>query len=157
MFRSDQIGAAPLVFRTQEVPVPELPDAWFDGDKVITVRQLSGNELAMVQGAEQSRDLRAALGEAIASGSLPEIVAATRNATGRGDEIVPVYARKLETVRLGVVSDPPLDDSQVVEIGEKYAVTLDRLYLTISALTGKGAEAAKKPAASTPTPASKPA
>lgn len=159
MLRPDQIGTAPLTLRTQEVAVPELPDAWFsDGEpKVITVRQLSGNELALVQGAEQSRDLRAALAEALTTGSLPEITLATKSMVGRGDAVVPVYAKKLETVRLGVVCDPPLDDSQVVEIGEKYAVTLDRLYLTISALTGKGAEAAKKPAASTPTPESKPA
>ena len=157
MFRPDKIGAAPLTLRTQEVEVPELPDAWFDGPKVITVRQLSGNELAMVQGAEQTRDLRAALAEALTTGSLSEITKSAQGAFGRGDAIVPVYARKLETVRLGVVSDPPLDDAQVVELGEKYAVTLDRLYLAISSLTGKGAEAAKKPAPSTQTLESKPA
>jgi len=92
------------------------------------------------------------------TGTTAEITEAAKAAVGRAPAaIAPVYARKLETVRLGVVCDPPLDDAQVVEIGERYAVTLDRLYHAISALTGKGADAQKKPGASTRTQASKPA
>jgi hypothetical protein len=157
MFCPDKIGAVPLAVRTQDVSVPELPSGWFaDGAaKTITVRQLTGNEVATAQEAAQTRDLRAALASAIEGGSTQEITAAAKAALGRGDAITPAYARKLETVRLGVVCDPPLDDAQVVEIGEHYAWVLERLYLAISTLTGKGADAAKKPAASTPTKGSK--
>lgn len=158
MFRPDQIGAVPLAVRTQDVACPELPDGWFDvGDtkKVITVRQLTGNEVATAQEAAQTRDLRAAMANAIDGGSLRDVTTTTKAAIGRSDAITPVYARKLETVRLGVVGDPPLDDAQVVEIGERYAWVLERLFLAISTLTGKGAEAAKKPDASTPTRGSK--
>ena len=157
MFRPDQIGAVPLSARTQDVRVDELPDAWFaDGEpKVITVRQLSGNEIAVAQEAAQTRDLRAALAAAIDGGSIADVTDAARAALGRSGAVTPAYARKLETVRLGVVCDPPLDDAQVVEIGEHYAWVLERLYLAISTLTGKGAEATKKPGASTRTKASK--
>jgi len=156
MFRPDLIGAVALQTRTQDVTCPELPDEWFaGGEKIITVRQLTGNELAMVQGAEQSRDLRAALAKAIETGSLADVTQSAKEATGQAEVITPVYARKLEAVKFGIVSDPPMDDAQVVELGERFAVTFDRLYLTIQALTGKGAEAEKKPNASTRTKASK--
>jgi hypothetical protein len=153
MLRPDQIGAVPLAVRTQDVAVPELPAAWFaaDAPRVITVRQLTGNEVATAQEAAQTRDLRAALASAIEGGTVADITAAAKAALGRADAITPAYARKLETVRLGVVCDPPLDDAQVVAIGEHYAWVLERLYLAISTLTGKGADAAKKPDASTPT------
>ena len=157
MFRPDKIGAVPLSVRTQDVACPELPDGWFaDGEpKTITVRQLTGNEIAIAYEAAHTRDLRAALAAAIDGGSIKDVTDAGRAALGRTDAITALYARKLETVRLGVVCDPPLDDAQVVEIGEHYAWVLERLFNAISTLTGKGAEATKKPGASTRTKASK--
>lgn len=159
-FRPDRIGTIPLIAATDVVKVPELPDHYFDdGDpKEITVRQIDGNELAMIHESVASRDLRAALADAVMTGNIKAVTAATRAATGQTSAaIMPGYVRKLETVRLGIVCDPPMDNARVAEIGEGYPIVLERLFNAISRLTGKGADAAKKPAPSTPTPASKPA
>ncbi len=158
-FRPDRIGSVPIIAATDSVNVPELPDHYFDpGDpKVINVRQIDGNELAIIHEAVNKRDLRTALADAILSGTNKDITATARAATGHSaDAIMPGYVRKLETVRLGIVSDAPIDDAHVAEIGEMYPMVLERLFNAISRLTGIGASAEKKPASSTPTPASKP-
>lgn len=153
-FRPERIGATPIALRERDVDARELPDEWFDDptEKTIRVRQLTGNEVTQVQAAVAARNLRAALAEAIASGSESEIAAAGRAALGSSGEIQPAYVRKLETVRLACV--PPLDDAQAAEVGEKYAIVLERLHDAIWGLVGQGGDPEKKPASSTATPAS---
>jgi hypothetical protein len=155
MFHADAFAAAPLALRTSAVPVPDLA-AWFEGPAVWRVRGLDANELAKVDQAERRNEAAAALAEALTSGAAAQITEGVREALGRTGAIEDIYARQIEILVLGSV-DPVISHAHAAKLGETFPVVFKGLLNTILTLTGQGAEAPKKPEASTATPASGPA
>ena len=146
-FRADRFLSAQLAPRTAVVAVPDIA-AWFDGPAEWMVRGLSANELVKVELADRRMKMREAFHDALRSGSADEITAGVRDELGLSGSIEDVYARQVEMVVLGSV-DPVIDHSHAAKLGETYPIIFKELFSKISVLTGLGAEAAKKPEAST--------
>lgn len=142
---------ARLAMPTRAVPVPDLAP-WFGPDDAAlwTVRGLNANELAHVESAEQRLGGLKALAEALSDGTAAEISAGVRAVLAPGAEIAPVYARQIDILVSGSV-EPRIAHSTAAKLGECFPVTFKTLVNTILELTGQGAEAPKKPPASTET------
>jgi hypothetical protein len=151
MFNADAFVATPLALRTEEVPVPDLA-AWFDSPAVWRVRGLDANELAKVDQAERRNEAADALAEALSSGTAAQITEGVREVLGRTGGIESVYARQIEILVLGSV-EPVITHAIAAKLGETFPVVFKILVNAILSLTGQGADAPKKPAASTATPA----
>lgn len=151
-FQADRFLSASLAARTAAVPVQDL-STWFEGEPVWTVRGIDANALAKVEQAERRNQAAEALAEALASGDAAEITAGVREVLGRSGSIEGIYARQIEILVAGSV-DPVIDHAHAAKLGEKYPIVFKVLVNKIMELTGLGAEvAAKKPVASTETPA----
>lgn len=150
-FKADAFTGAQLALRTADVPVPDLA-AWFEGTPVWRVRGLCANELAKVDQAERRNEAAEALAEALSSGTAADITAGVREVLGRSGAIESVYARQVEILVLGSV-EPAIDHAVAAKLGECFPVPFKQLLNTILTLTGQGADAPKKPDASTETPA----
>lgn len=151
MFHADAFASAPLSLRTADVPVPDLA-AWFDGPAIWQVRGLNANELAKVDQAERRHEAAEALAEALASGTAEQITEGVREVLGRRGTIESVYARQIEILVLGSVQ-PAISHAHAAKLGESFPLVFKTLLNHILTLTGQGAEAAKKPDASTASPA----
>ena len=151
MFNADAFTSAPLALRTEEVPVPDLA-TWFDGPATWRVRGLDANDLAKVDQAERRNEAAEALAEALSSGTAAQITEGVREVLGRSGAIESVYARQIEILVLGSV-EPPCTHALAAKLGETFPVPFKQIVNAILSLTGQGADAPKKPAASTETQA----
>jgi hypothetical protein len=147
-FDAQAFSAAKLEQRTQDVPVPDLA-AWFkDGDPVWRIRALSGNEVSKTRQAGEARKREAALAAALSRGSQAEVIAEVQHAIGRGDEVEPDLARRLEMLTLGSV-EPTCPLEIAVRLAEHYPTVFYHLTDRILTLTGLGSDVQKKPKRST--------
>jgi hypothetical protein len=124
--------------RTEDVPVPELK-RWFSEDEepVITVRSLTGIEVAICrQAAEKYSTLKMVL-EKIASSMASEKADGVSEILKLGDNTPEEAARRIEYLRLGCVS-PELDVESAPMFFENYPMTAWVLTNKIIELTGEG-------------------
>lgn len=147
---------ATLVPRTTQVRVPGLKDDWFgpDDDPVFTVRGLSADELAFAQDAFKRNQRALGIATGLASNDIGELSEKVREALSEQPEKHPTVALRQAMIRLGTV-DPVLDETAASKIARGWPIELNLISEAINGLTGRGAEAKKKPQTATPTPASK--
>lgn len=147
-FDAGKFSSAKLAPRTQDVPVPDLA-AWFGDDKPVwTVRGLTGNEVAKARQASESRRRESAFAAALANGSKSELIAEVQAAIGRGDDVEPDLARRLEMLTLGSV-EPACTLDVAVRLAEHFPTTFYQLTDRILQLTGLGSDVQKKQKRST--------
>lgn len=153
-FAADRFVSARAQARTESIAVPDLKD-WFEPDEppVWVVRGLSANDLVRADAAKESRRRESALVEALQSGAHGEIVRNLQAVLGRGDEVEPDMARRVEILVAGSV-DPACSVELAVRLGEHFPVVFFQLTNAILTLTGRGSDVEKKPQPSGPTPPS---
>jgi hypothetical protein len=155
-FDADRFLSTPLIARTQEVRVPDLRAFFGDADEPVwTVRQLTANEISRADAAKARMGRESALAAALVSGTKGDIVRELQATLGRGDDVEPDMARRIEMLRAGSV-DPPCSTELAVRIAEHYPVVFFQLTNAILTLTGQGSDVEKKPKPSGPSPESEP-
>ena len=142
--------------RTETIKVPELGAFFAEGEEPAwTVRALSANEIFKADGAKMAQSRASALAEAITSGSRDEIIKEVQAALGQSGDVQPETARRLEMLVCGSV-DPVVTIQDSVRLAENFPTVFIKLTNVILTLSGRGADAKKKPTTSGAIPASKP-
>ena len=142
--------------RLETIKVPELRPFFAEGEEPIwTVRGLTANEIFKADGAKMAQSRASALAEAITSGSRDEIIKEVQAALGQSGDVQPETARRLEMLVSGSV-DPVVTIQDSVRLAEHFPTVFIQLTNAILKLSGRGADAKKKPTTSGETPASKP-
>lgn len=156
MFDTKRFAAAEFAERTRDVPVPGLARFFTEGSQpVLTVRCLSGEELARVnEEVEKNKLARKALSSAAASAS-QEVADAVRTlltgVRGGGESGTPDgFVLSLNLVHTALVT-PRLEFSQVVRIATFFPVEFGALRIAVLELLGMGYDI-KKPPTSTANP-----
>jgi len=153
-FCAESFVSARAQARTESVSVPDLAEWFSPGEPPVwVVRGLSANDLVRADAAKDARRRESALVEALQSGAHAEIVRNLQAMLGRGDEIQPDMARRLELLVAGSV-EPVCSVEMAVRLGEHFPVVFFQLTNAILTLTGRGSDVEKKPQSSGPTPAS---
>lgn len=136
--------------RTKDILVPALAP-WNNGvAPTVTVRGLTGQELARVrEAAEKHRNIGKLL-EAMVGGSDKEKVAAMRTALGVGDDLPEDFAKRIEMLTIAAVA-PVLDLEACLKLATSFPVEFYDLTNQITALTGMGHVPPGKPEPSTGT------
>ncbi len=147
-FNKKKFMQAKFVPRTGQVAVSaEALTVFFDeGDeKVFKVRGLTASEIAMTNEAITRNLDKAALIDAAASNaSNKKKVENIKKAFGLSGDTPADTAKRIETIRLGA-TEPPLEEDEVVKIGEVSPAEFNMIAGEIMKLTVMGAEAKVKP------------
>lgn len=148
MFDAERFNTATLALREQTVEVPQLAE-FFKGKPEWTVRGLTGEEVALVNEAqERSRNLETLI-EAIASGgSGKRVTEGIKEALGLGDEVPADITRRIEMLILGSVQ-PACDREMAIRLSTFFPTVFYELTNTILNLSGEGGDIVGKPPAST--------
>ena len=130
--------AAKFEPRTQAVDVPDLA-MWFPEDTpaVITVRGLTGEELARVNEAAAKNRNMAGIVDALASASAPDKAEAIKEAIGISDSVPDDLAKRIEQLVFGCV-EPKFDQPAAVKFFQVFPVEGYILSNAIMRLTGQG-------------------
>jgi hypothetical protein len=142
----------------QDYHVPALK-SWFpEGeDPVWPIRGLTANDFARIRKAGEYQGRERALASALMTGDASAISAATKNVLGRGDDVEPDTASRIETICLGS-RFPDLSDEQVrsmaVKLEHDYPFVFIGISNAITALSGVDPDPKKKPMSSGPIPES---
>lgn len=141
---------ADLTPRTEDVTVAALAP-WNDGKApTVTVRGLTGPELARVrEAAEKLKDIGKII-EAAVGGTDKERVQATREMWGIADDLTEDYAKRVEMLAIASVS-PAMDRQTCLKLAVAFPVEFYDLTNRITVLTGMGHAVPGKPAPSTET------
>lgn len=138
---------APLIARTESIPVPELKDFFGEAEPVWIVKGLNGAELGRVnEAAARGLENLKALVEAMAGNG--DKAAALRKSLGISEEEVPAdVSRRIELLTAGSVAPKlGLENREVaVKLAETFPTVLYQLTNKILSLTGQGAELGKPP------------
>jgi hypothetical protein len=155
-FDVEGFSSAKATARTMDVPVADLRD-WFGPEDaaVWRVRGLTANELVRADAAKESMKREGALVDALAAGSRGDIVRNLQAMLGRGDDVEPDMARRVEILRAGSL-EPECTTQLAVRLAEHFPVVFFQLSNAILTLTGQGSDVEKKPRPSGETPASEP-
>lgn len=136
--------------RTVDITVQALAP-WNDGvAPTVTVRGLTGQELARAVGAAKRDDSVGKLLEAVVGGTEKEQVKALREAMGIESDTPEDYAKRIEMMAIGVVS-PAFPREACVKFAAAFPVEFYELTNEITRLTGLGHTLPGKPAPSTET------
>ena len=150
MFDAKGFLKAQLEPRTETVPLPVLAPWFKDEVPAITVRGLTGEELAKVREAAEKNKAAGQMIEAMVGGTDKERIAAIRQAMGVADGVTDDYAKRIEMLVIGAVS-PLLDLNTVLRLATTFPVEFYILTGKITALTGLGHTVPGKRAPSTET------
>jgi hypothetical protein len=113
------------------------------------------NEIVKADAAKAALQREGALLEALASGAHGKIVAELQSVLGRGDDVQPDLARRIEILVAGSV-EPVCETALAVRLAEHFPVVFFQLTNAILTLTGRGSDVEKKPRSSGPIPVSAP-
>ena len=124
--------------RTEDVPVPDLK-AFFDKKEktVITVRGLTGEELARVNEHVEKYRAVGKLIENFVSGKDAEKISAIKESMGITDKVPEDFAKRLQMLVTGSVS-PQFVQDQAVKLARVFPIEFYSLTNTIIRLTGQG-------------------
>lgn len=139
-FDMQKFQGAAFSDRTEEVPVPELAKFFKEGAKPVwTVRQLSAEELAIVNLAVDQNKNTANIMTALTSNMSKVKVEGIKQAMGMSDETAPDdVVRRIAMLTAGSVS-PACPQDLAVKLGNHFASTFFHLTNRIISLTGEGA------------------
>jgi hypothetical protein len=151
MFDTREFMRAKFEPRQEAVPVPTLAP-WYKGDgaPAITVRGLTGPELARVREAAERHRAVGKLLEAVIGGNDKEKLAALRASMGIGDDEPDDYAKRVEMLTIAAVA-PAMDLEVCVKLALTFPIEFYTLTSKITELTGMGHVVPGKPAPSTET------
>lgn len=124
--------------RTEDVPVPDLK-SWFpeDSPAVITVRGLTGAELARVnEAAARNKNLEGII-EALSSANASDKIEGIKESLGFTGKVPDDLAKRIEQLTAGAV-EPEFTLEQAVRFFEVYPVEAWQVTNKIMELTGKG-------------------
>jgi hypothetical protein len=124
--------------RTEDVPVPDLKSFFAEGEPaVITVRSLTGEELA--RAAEHVEKYRAIgkLIESFVSGKDAEKIAAIKESMGITDKVPEDFAKRLQMLVIGSVN-PKFAQDQAVKLAKNFPIEFYSVTNAIIRLTGQG-------------------
>jgi hypothetical protein len=157
-FDAQRFLGTPMDRPEQDFPVPALRGWFAEGeDPVWPIRGLTANDLVRIRNAGAYQNREKALASALMTGDVAAISAATKNALGRGDDVEPDTASRIETICLGS-RFPDLSDEQIrsmaVKLEHDYPFAFIAISNAITALSGQDPDPKKKPTSSSPTPAS---
>lgn len=136
--------------RTESVSVPALA-AWFDkgSNPEWTLRNISGNEMALAHEALAKSKNVAALAEALLTSNQKDKVEALKQFVGTADDVPGEMAKRLEMLVAGSV-DPEIDMPIAIKLADNFPVEFMMLSNKVIALTGLGASQVKpKPSGKT--------
>lgn len=144
-FNVDKFQQTSFTQRKEAVPVKELKP-FFDGEgePIWTVRGLNGEELALIDEAEEKAKNLLAMTTAMVGADQKEKVEALREMVGVSEKTPISLIRRLEILILGSV-EPKVDRQLAVKLAECYPMEFKLLYLTILKLSGKGKVPGKLP------------
>lgn len=154
-FNVDKFQQTSFTQRKEAVTVAELkPFCDGEGEPLWTVRGLNGEELALVDEAEEKAKNLLAMTEAAVGPDEKKKVEALRELLGVSKDMPVSLIRRLEILILGSV-EPKVDRQLAVKLAECYPMEFRLLFLTILKLSGKGKVPGKLPGSGT-TPKSEP-
>lgn len=141
MFDAKKFASARFTDRTASVPVPDLA-SWFADDEPaeITVRGLTGEEIAQVREAVETAAAIAAVNGSAGPAAKAAVETIMKLVTGSDKRTPGEYARNLALVRIGA----GLDQSVVVRLATNFPVVFSTLAEKIIELTGLGRAPAEK-------------
>lgn len=147
MFNTQKFLDTKFIVRTVTVATPALAPFFAPGEAPqITIRGLTGEELARVNEAQAKNANISALLEALAGAGNAEKVDALRQAMGLdSDQVADDLARRLEQLALGSV-DPAIDIQTAVKLFRAYPVVGFELTNKIMLLSGQGMIPGEAPA-----------
>lgn len=137
-FDFGKFQSAPFVPREARVTVTALAPFFGDADPVVTVRQLTGYELARCQEAVQMNRSLATLVAGLVCDSAKEKVDSIRRALGVSDAVPDEIAKRLEMLVIAAV-DPTFDREAAVRLCTHFPVEFYSITTEIIRLTGEGA------------------
>ena len=150
-FNADKFERASFEARRARVPVPALAAFFDEGEPPEwEVRGLSATELHRAIEAGRRQGSIDSIVKAIAANG--DQASAVRKALGLSKDVPGEIAKRLEMMVLGSVA-PVVTLPQAVKLAEAFPVDFLSLTNEITALTGRGFDLVKPPAASHPTPA----
>ena len=124
--------------RTEDVQVPDLKMFFGKKEKpVITVRGLTGEELARVREHVEKYRAIGKLIEGFASGKDAEKIAAIKESMGITDKVPEDFAKRLQMLVTGSVS-PKFAQDQAVKLARVFPIEFYNLTNIIIRLTGMG-------------------
>jgi hypothetical protein len=128
--------------REATVQVPDLKQFFDDGEPVFTVRNLTGQELAVVNEAVARNRSRAAIAAGLLSKEQTKQIEAIREVLGIGDSVPDDMAKRLEMMVLGCV-EPQIDQPTAVKLAQHHPIEFYAVTNKITELTGQGSEPGK--------------
>jgi len=136
-FDEGKFLAARYEDRFFDVPVPDLPGDYFgEGEeKIIRVRGLTGEEIALVR---QAAEVNAGIEQAVSQGGSPEanqlMLKLVEAILGTDHKVPDAYAVQLAMVRIGA----GVSQQATVRLGRDHPIEFGMLFKKINELTGLG-------------------
>ncbi|MBN2397103.1 MAG: hypothetical protein JXI32_01880 [Deltaproteobacteria bacterium] len=143
-FDVEKFQATSFVFREEAVPVPKLKDFFGEGEEPVwKVRNLTGEEVFVVNEAKERNDRRNELIEGVAYGQKKERIEAIKEMAGNLPEMAPSeYVRRLEMLTIASV-DPMIQKETAIKLANFSGEIFTHLTNRILVLTGLGKEPGK--------------